>query len=39
MISWEWAMNSSQLNLAPAKYEFGPNPVEAVAVPGFTVLI
>ena len=38
-ISWEWAMNSSQLNLSPAKYEFGPNPVEPAAVPGVTPLI
>jgi myo-inositol 2-dehydrogenase / D-chiro-inositol 1-dehydrogenase len=39
MISWEWAMNSSMLSLAPAKYAFGPNPVDPVAVPGFTVLV
>jgi len=38
-ISWEWAMNSSKLDLSPAKYEFGPNRVDAVAVPGFTELI
>jgi myo-inositol 2-dehydrogenase / D-chiro-inositol 1-dehydrogenase len=39
MISWDWAMAKSMLSLAPAKYEFGPNPVDPVAIPGFTVLI
>jgi hypothetical protein len=29
----------SQLNLAPAKYEFGPLPAVEVAVPGKTPLI
>jgi predicted dehydrogenase len=38
-LSWEWAMNSSQLNLSPAKYEFGPNPVHPVAIPGTTPLV
>ena len=38
-LSWEWAMNASQLNLAPAKYELGPLPVEPVAVPGETKLV
>ncbi len=38
-ISWEWAMNSSKLDLSPAKYEFGPNPVDTVAIPGVTELI
>jgi predicted dehydrogenase len=38
-ISWEWAMNSSKLDLSPPKYEFGPNPVDPVAVPGTTPLI
>ena len=37
-ISWEWAMNASTLDLSPAKYEFGDNPVHPVAVPGATVL-
>ena len=37
--SWEWAMNTSKLDLSPAKYEFGPNPVDPVAVPGTTPLI
>ncbi len=27
-LSWEWAMNTSKLDLSPAKYEFGPNPVD-----------
>jgi predicted dehydrogenase len=38
-ISWEWAMNSSKLDLSPARYEFGPNPVDAVATPGVTELV
>jgi predicted dehydrogenase len=38
MISWDWAMAKSMLCLSPQKYEFGQNPVDPVAVPGFTVL-
>jgi predicted dehydrogenase len=38
-ISWDWAMNASKLDLSPAKYEFGPNPVDPPAVPGITPLI
>lgn len=38
-ISWEWAMNTSALDLSPAKLEFGPNPVDPVAVPGVTPLV
>lgn len=38
-ISWEWAMNTSKLDLTPARYEFGPNPVDPVAVPGTTQLV
>jgi len=38
-MSWEWAMNSSKLDLTPACYEFGPNAVEPVAVPGTTPLV
>lgn len=38
-ISWKWAMESSCLDLTPAHYEFGPNPVDPVAVPGFTPLV
>jgi myo-inositol 2-dehydrogenase / D-chiro-inositol 1-dehydrogenase len=38
-LSWDWVMNSSQLDLTPRRLEFGPNPVEPVAVPGFTPLI
>jgi hypothetical protein len=37
-MSWDWAMNASTLDLSPAKYEFGPNPVPPVAVPGTTLL-
>jgi hypothetical protein len=32
-------MNASKLDLSPARYEFGPNPVDAPAVPGVTPLI
>jgi predicted dehydrogenase len=39
LISWEWAMNTSTLDLSPAKYEFGPNPVDAPAIPGVTELV
>ena len=39
LISWEWAMNTSRLDLSPAKYEFGPNPVDAPAIPGVTELV
>ncbi len=38
-ISWEWAMTSSKLDLAPPRYEFGPNPVDPVAIPGQTQLV
>lgn len=38
-ISWEWAMNSSTLDLTPPKYEFGPNPVDPPAIPGVTPLV
>ena len=38
-ISWEWAMNTSKLDLSPARYEFGPNPVDPAAVPGTTTLV
>ena len=38
-ISWDWAMNASKLDLTPAKYAFGPNPVDSVAVPGQTPLV
>jgi predicted dehydrogenase len=38
-LSWDWVMNSSQLDLVPKGFEFGPNPVDPVAVPGFTQLI
>lgn len=38
-ISWEWAMNASKLDLSPARYEFGPNPVDPVAIPGTTPLV
>jgi predicted dehydrogenase len=39
LISWDWAMNTSKLDLSPARYEFGPNPVDAPAIPGVTELV
>jgi len=39
LISWEWAMNTSKLDLSAARYEFGPNPVDAPAIPGVTELV
>jgi predicted dehydrogenase len=38
-ISWDWAMNSSQLDLSPPSYDFGDLPVAPVAVPGKTPLV
>ncbi len=38
-ISWDWAMMNSRLDLTPRKFEFGPNPVDPVAVPGVTPLV
>jgi len=38
-ISWDWAMTSSKLDLAPPRYELGELPVEPVAIPGVTPLI
>ena len=37
--SWEWAMNTSTLDLSPKQYVLGPNPVDPVAVPGTTPLV
>jgi len=37
--SWEWAMNTSTLDLSPKQYVMGPNAVDPVAVPGTTPLI
>jgi predicted dehydrogenase len=38
-VSWDWGMTSSKLDLSPEKYEFGPVPVDPVAIPGTTPLI
>jgi predicted dehydrogenase len=38
-ISWDWVMNSSKLDLTPARYELGDMPVEPVAMPGVTKLV
>jgi predicted dehydrogenase len=38
-LSWDWAMNASKLDLTPAKFALGPNPVDPVAVPGVTPLV
>jgi len=37
--SRKWAMNASELDLRPDKYEMGDLPVPPVAVPGETELI
>lgn len=38
-LSWNWALNASELDLSPPKYEFVDLPVSPVAVPGVTPLI
>lgn len=38
-VSWNWVLNSSQLDLMPQRLEFGDNPVDPVAVPGTTRLV
>ena len=38
-INYKWAAESSKLNLFPEKLEFGPHPVDPVAMPGKTPLI
>ena len=38
-LKWDWAMNASQLDLSPGKYEFADLPVRPVAIPGQTKLI
>ncbi|MBK9120334.1 MAG: Gfo/Idh/MocA family oxidoreductase [Phycisphaerales bacterium] len=38
-LSWEWVLNSSQLDLTPPHYEFAELPVEEIAHPGQTKLL
>ncbi|MHC4644793.1 MAG: Gfo/Idh/MocA family protein [Planctomycetota bacterium] len=38
-LQWDWAMNTSQLDLRPPKYEFGDLPVAPTALPGVTQLV
>jgi len=38
-VTWEWALNESQLDLSPPKYEMGDLPVPEVAIPGQTPLV
>jgi len=38
-LSWDWAMNTSKLDLSPPGYSFGDLPVRPVAVPGETELV
>ncbi len=38
-ITWDFALNSSQLDLSPPRYEFGPLATPKVAMPGRTPLI
>jgi predicted dehydrogenase len=39
MVSWDFALNKSQIDLRPAKLELGPLPVAPVAIPGQTDLM
>lgn len=38
-IKYDWVLNSSRLDLTPARMEFGPLPVAEVASPGRTALV
>jgi predicted dehydrogenase len=38
-MKWDWALNSSKLDLSPPAYEFGDLPMPAPAIPGKTQLI
>ncbi len=38
-MKFDWALNSSKLDLSPAEYKFGPLKVRPVAVPGKTRLV
>jgi len=38
-LSWDWAMNASQLDLTPPAYEFGDLPIAPVPIPGEAKLI
>jgi predicted dehydrogenase len=38
-LNWEWAMNASKLDLSPASYAMGDNPVSEIPVPGVAKLV
>ena len=38
-MKWDWALEASQLDLSPDKYELGDLPVGPVAMPGQTQLV
>lgn len=39
-VTWDWAMNSSRLDLRPERYDFdAPAPMRPVAIPGKTKLV
>ena len=38
-VTWDWAMNESQLDLSPEKMAFGDIEREPVAIPGITELM
>jgi hypothetical protein len=38
-LSWDWVMNSSQLDLSPPAYAFGDLDVRPIPVPGETELV
>ncbi|MBH55468.1 MAG: oxidoreductase [Opitutaceae bacterium] len=39
MIRFDWALNKSQLDLTPAKWEIGPNPITPRPIPGQEQLV
>ena len=38
-MKWKWLMRASKLDLSPPNIEFGPTPLDPVAIPGVTELI
>ncbi len=38
-LRWDWMMNASKLDYTPERYEFGPNPLRPIAVPGVEKVI
>jgi len=38
-VKYDWVLKASKLDYTPAAYEFGPHPMDPVAMPGITKLI